>query len=65
MVYCKLLNNEIHNSHAPFPKFLHLPSVNNSWSAGDINSTNLFVPLGINRVMNITFVAITLCNVLE
>jgi len=43
VVYCTLHINEIHNSHTPFPKFLHLPSINKTCSAGDINSTNLLV----------------------
>ena len=43
MVYCKLQINEIHNSHTPFPKFLYLPSIDKTCSAGAIKSTNFLV----------------------
>ena len=35
----------MYSSHTPFPKFLHLPSINKTCSAGDINSMNLLVKL--------------------
>ena len=37
----------LYSSHTPFPKFLCLPSINKTCSAGDINLTNLLVLFGI------------------
>jgi len=33
----------MYSSHTPFPNCLHLPSLNKTCLAGDINSTNLLV----------------------
>jgi len=33
----------MYSSHTPFSKFVHLPSINNTCSAGDTNSTNWLV----------------------
>ena len=33
----------MYSSHTPFPKFLHLPSINKTCLSGDINSMNVLV----------------------
>jgi len=35
----------MYSSHTPFPKFRHVPSINKTCLAGDINSMNLLVYL--------------------